>query len=195
MNYIERYFKRKEKALKKNQSLNNLSKSKLLKDDQKKCTNKNSSIEINKEEYIHSKDEKEKNNESKDEFEIFKQQQYEIRVNNLKLKRFSIIYLKEKLENAQLKNEKSDKNKDNIFKRKANIKYKNMNMYNCIISKNSIQKKQYKLININKDRNCFYKCVSYFLYGTIAYHREVRNTISNVCKANLEELSDFQEDV
>ena len=26
MNYIERYFKRKEKALKKNQSLNNLSK-------------------------------------------------------------------------------------------------------------------------------------------------------------------------
>ena len=60
MNYIERYFKRKEKALKKNQSLNNLSKSKLLKDDQKKCTNKNSSIEINKEEYIHSKDEKEK---------------------------------------------------------------------------------------------------------------------------------------
>ena len=70
-----------------------------------------------------------------------------------------------------------------------------MNMYNYIISKNNITKKQYKLINIDKDGNCFYKCVSYFLYGTIAYHREVRNTISNVCKANLEELSDFQEDV
>ena len=108
MNYIERYFKRKEKALKKNQSLNNLSKSKLLKDDQKKCTNKNSSIEINKEEYIHSKDEKEKNNESNDEFEIFKQQQYQNMVNNLKLKRFSTIYSKEKLKNKQINNEESE---------------------------------------------------------------------------------------
>ena len=97
MNYIERYFKRKEKALKKNQSLKNLGKSKLLKDVQKKCSNKDSSIERNREAYIHSKDEKEKNNESNDEFEIFKQQQYENKVNNLKLTRFSTIYSKEKI--------------------------------------------------------------------------------------------------
>ena len=49
-----------------------------------------------------------------------------------------------------------------------------MNMYNYIITKNNIPKTRYKLINIDKDGNCFYKCVSYFLYGTIAYHREVR---------------------
>ena len=141
MNYIERYFKRKEKALKKNQSQKNFGKGKLLKEDQKKNANRNSTIEINKDSFIHFKDEKKKNINSKNELEIFKQQQYEIRVNNLKLKRFSTVYSKEKLENAQLKNEKIDKNKDNIFKRKANIKYKNMNMYNYIISKHSIPKK------------------------------------------------------
>ena len=116
-------------------------------------------------------------------------------VNNLKLKRFSTIYSKEKLKNKQIKNEERDKNNENIFKREADIKYKNMNMYNYIITKNNIPNKYYKLINIDKDGNCFYKCVSYFLYGTIDYYREVRNTISNVCKVNLKELCDFQENV
>ena len=39
-----------------------------------------------------------------------------------------------------------------------------MNMYNYIITKNNIPKTQYRLINIDKDGNCFYKCVSNFLY-------------------------------
>ena len=52
---------------------------------------------------------------------------------------------------------------------------------------------RYKPRNIDKKRNCFYKSVSYFLYGTIEYHGEVRNTISNQCKTNLEELGSFQE--
>ena len=68
-------------------------------------------------------------------------------------------------------------------------------MYNYIITKNNIPNKCYKQINIDKDGNCFYKCVSYFLYGTIDYHREIRDIISNVCKANLEELCNFQETV
>ena len=68
-------------------------------------------------------------------------------------------------------------------------------MYIYIISKKNITKTRYILINIDKDGNCFYKCVSFFLYGTMAYHREVRNTISNVCKAYIEVLSDFQAEV
>ena len=151
MNYIERYFKRKEKALKHNQSQHNLGKGKLLKEDQKKDTNRDNSIEASKDSYILIKDEKIKNIDSKNEFEISKQQQYEIRINNLKQKRFSIIYSKEKLENSQLKNEERDQNNGNIFKRKADIKYKNMNMYNYIITKNNITKTRYKLINIDKD--------------------------------------------
>ena len=55
-------------------------------------------------------------------------QQYEIRLNNLKQKDFSIIYLKEKLEKEFLKIEERGQNADNIFKRNADIKYKNMNM-------------------------------------------------------------------
>ena len=53
MNYIERYFKRQEKVLKKNQSQMHLGKGNLLKEEQKKDTNKNSLIETNKESYIH----------------------------------------------------------------------------------------------------------------------------------------------
>ena len=75
MNYIECYFKRKEKALKKNQSQKNLGKVKLLKEDQKKYINRNSTIEINKDMFIHFKNEKKKNINSKNELEIFKQQQ------------------------------------------------------------------------------------------------------------------------
>ena len=68
MNYIERYFKRKEKALKQNQSQYNLGKGKLLKEDQKKDTNKDNSIEASKDSYILIKDEKKKNIDSKNEF-------------------------------------------------------------------------------------------------------------------------------
>ena len=60
MNYIERYFKRKEKALKKNLSQDNLGKGKLLKEDQKKDTNRDNSIEANKDQYIQIKVKKEK---------------------------------------------------------------------------------------------------------------------------------------
>ena len=195
MNYIERYFKRKEKVLKKNQSQLNLEKNNFLKKEQKKDTNENSLIETNKESYIHPNVKIKKNSDSNNEFEIFKQQQYETKVNKLKQKRFFTVYSKEKFEKVQLKEEDKDKNNDQIYERKADIKYKNMNMYIYIISKKNITKTRYILINIDKDGNCFYKCVSFFLYGTMAYHREVRNTISNVCKANIEVLSDFQAEV
>ena len=74
MNYIERYFKRKEKVLKKNQSQLNLEKNNFLKKEQKKDTNENSLIETNKESYIHPNVKIKKNSDSNNEFEIFKQQ-------------------------------------------------------------------------------------------------------------------------
>ena len=68
-------------------------------------------------------------------------------------------------------------------------------MYNYILSRINILDKPYKLINIDKARNYFYICVSYYLYGIIEYHSEIRKIISNVCKDKLEELCDFQEKV
>ena len=53
MNYIERYFKRKEKALKKNQSQNNLGKSQYIQKVPKKDVNMNNSIEYNKESHYY----------------------------------------------------------------------------------------------------------------------------------------------
>ena len=94
MNYIERCFKRKEKTLIKNGSQKNLRKSPSLQEAPKKKTNMNSSIEPNKDSDIVSKDDKNRNIHPKDELEKFKQQQYEIRINNLKLKRFSMVYSK-----------------------------------------------------------------------------------------------------
>ena len=87
-----------------------------------------------------------------------------------------------------------DKNNDKIFKRKADIQYKNMNMYNYIITKNNIPKTQYRLINIDKDGNCFYKCVSNFLYWTIAYHREIMNAISKCLQGKLRGTLWFSEE-
>ena len=65
-------------------------------------------------------------------------------------------------------------------------------IYNFIKTKNIIPYRRHKLINIDKDGNRFYKSVSYLLYGTIEYHSEVRNTISNQYEANLEELCAFR---
>ena len=63
-----------------------------------------------------------------------------------------------------------------------------MNMYNYILSRINILDKPYKLINIDKARNYFYICVSYYLYG-------IRKIIANGGKDKLEELCDFQEKV
>ena len=63
----------------------------------------NSSIEPNKNSDIHSKDAKKRNINPKDELEKFKQQQYEIKINNLKLKEFSIVYSK-KIRKRTIKN-------------------------------------------------------------------------------------------
>ena len=100
----------------------------------------NGLIETNKESYIHPNVKMKKNSDSNNEFEIFKQQQYETKVNKLKQKRFFTVYSKEKFEKVQLKEEDKDKNNDQIYERKADIKYKNMNMYIYIISKKISQK-------------------------------------------------------
>ena len=66
-------------------------------------------------------------------------------------------------------------------------------MYNYIIGKKNIPENTYKLIKIEKDGNYFYRCVSFYLYGTVKYHDEIRETISKICIENIDELSEFQE--
>ena len=73
--------------------------------------------------------------ETNDDYEKFKNEQKETRIQNLKQKRFEKIYSKEKLEGKELKIAGKKKDIDRIFKRNAVIKYKNMNMYNYIIGK------------------------------------------------------------
>ena len=131
--------------------------------------------------------------ETKDDYEKFKNEQKETRIQNLKQKRFEKIYSKEKLEGKELKIAGKEKDIDRIFKRNAVIKYKNMNMYNYIIGKKNIPENSYKVIKIEKDGNCFYRCVSFYLYGTVKYHDEIRETISKICIENIDELSEFQE--
>ena len=66
-------------------------------------------------------------------------------------------------------------------------------MYNYIIEKKNIPQNSYKLNKIDKEGNCFYRCVSFYLYGTVKYHSEIRKTISKICIENIEELCEFQE--
>ena len=74
-------------------------------------------------------------NETNDDYKKFKNEQKEIRIQNLKQKRFEKIYSKEKLEGKGLKIAGKKKDKDRIFKRNSIIKYKNMDIYNYIIEK------------------------------------------------------------
>ena len=193
MNYLEKYFKKKEKEKKKN----NESAPSKKKISPPAIKNKKEKVGKIKERHLDCKNinneyEAEKK-ETNDEYEQFKNEQEETRIKNLKQKRFEKIYSKEKLEGKALKISGKKNDIDRIFKRNCVIKYKNMNMYNYIIGKKNIPENSYKLIEIDKDGNCFYRCVSFYLYGTVKYHGEIRETISKICIENIEELSEFQE--
>ena len=130
---------------------------------------------------------------SNEESENYKTKKNNERIKELKRNRFTKVYSKENFKKDMLKINKNIEKEDNLYKRKIDIKYKNMNIYNYIIKKTNIPNNRFKQIDIDKDGNCFYKCVSYFLYGNKKQHGEIRSTISNVCKGNLEELCQFQE--
>ena len=68
-------------------------------------------------------------------------------------------------------------------------------MYNYIISKENIPSNKYKLIKVKKDGNCFYSCLSTFLYCNPNFHTELREIIAYICKENINEISNFQENV
>ena len=61
--------------------------------------------------------------------------------------------------------------------------------------KQNIEKNKINFVNVNPDGNCFYYCLSEFLFSNSLHHRFIRNAVSLFCKKNKEKIIEFQRDV
>ena len=63
-----------------------------------------------------------------------------------------------------------------------NIKFNNDILYDYVINKHSITDDKYNIIDVEPDGNCYYRCLSLFLYGIEDYHSNLRQIIAFFCK-------------
>ena len=118
---------------------------------------------------------------------------------NLKKKRESILFSKRKINEIIFKNipksQIKNDNIDNIFKIGFNIKISNENLFNYVINKRDIPLKSINFITVASDGNCYYRCLSNFLYDTDQKHKELRNIIYEFCNSNKKIIAEFQPQV
>ena len=122
---------------------------------------------------------------------------------NLKKKRESILFSKRKINNDTNKinlknipkNQIKNDNIDNIFKIGFNIKISNENLFDYVKNKRDIPLKSIIFIKVDSDGNCYYRCLSKFLYDTDQKHKELRNLIYEFCNSNKEIIAEFQPQV
>ena len=69
------------------------------------------------------------------------------------------------------------------------------------ISKNLIKNKidipinSINIFKVDSDGNCYYRCLSQFLYDTREKHAELRNIIYQFCNSNKDVITEFQPQV
>ena len=56
---------------------------------------------------------------------------------------------------------------------------------------NPINKNELKLLEIVGDGNCFYRCISYFIFGNQDYYAEIKNEIIKWIDNNREAFNEF----
>ena len=93
------------------------------------------------------------------------------------------------------KNQIKNDNIDNIFKIGFNIKISNENLFDYVKNKRDIPLKSIIFITVDNDGNCYYRCLSKFLYDTDQKHKELRNLIYEFCNSNKEIIAEFQPQV
>lgn len=64
-----------------------------------------------------------------------------------------------------------------------------------MINKRDIPLKTISFITVASDGNCYYRCLSNFLYDTDQKHKELRNIIYEFCNSNKEMIAEFQPQV
>ena len=86
-------------------------------------------------------------------------------------------------------------NIDNIFKIGFNIKNSNDKLYNFVKNKIDIPINSINIFKVDSDGNCYYRCLSQFLYDTPEKHPEFRNIIYQFCNSNKDVITEFQPQV
>ena len=58
------------------------------------------------------------------------------------------------------------------------IKFNNDILYDYVINKHCITDNKYNIIDVEPDGNCYYRCLSLFLYGNEDYHSNLWQIIA-----------------
>ena len=139
------------------------------------------------------------NKNIKDDNNIKKNEENDIKNIILNLKRKHELIIKEKLNSIkEIKEMNIKKNEffDNIFRCGFYIKYESNKFYNYVISKYNIpvnKIKEYKVID--SQDNSYYKYLSIFLYNKIDYHEKIKTFILKYCKDNINNLNNIVKQV
>ena len=79
-----------------------------------------------------------------------------------------------------------------VFKCGMKIRYNSHTYFNFIKNKLTIPKNNFKEVKVVGDDNCYYKCLSKFLYCKIEYDDKIKKTISTFCKENINEINNYE---
>jgi len=126
--------------------------------------------------------------------------------NELKDKRENIINEKREIPNEKKEDEKCIKDikninlnrldyLDSIFKCGINVKYNNNKYYDCIKSGLNITMNLFNVLQVEGEGNCYYKCLSEFLYGKKDYCETLKQAVTSFCQKNIEEINNFKSEI
>ena len=82
-----------------------------------------------------------------------------------------------------------------LFKCGMKIRYNCNSFFNSIKNKLIISIKNFKESRVIGEGNCFFKCLSKFLYCRIEYDEKLQRSISIFCKDNINEINNYQNKV
>ena len=84
---------------------------------------------------------------------------------------------------------------DNIFKCGINMKYISNKFHNSIKNKSKISLEQFKVFLVFGNGNCYYRCLSQFIYGKVEFQDCLRKAMAVFCNENAKEICNFQKSV
>ena len=84
---------------------------------------------------------------------------------------------------------------DSLVKCGINMKYNSIKFNGLIQNKSKLPLNDYRIFKVFGSGNCFYKCLSQFLYGKVDYHEKLKKAIYEYCKININEINNLQNEI
>ena len=133
----------------------------------------------------------------------YKDENYIKRENELRNNRLNLLNLK-RINSEEINAIRNIKNiklnkadyMDSMFKCGIKIKFNNRNnFYDYVKNGLNIPSNLFNIYKVEGNGNCFYRCLSEFLYGRPDYYKQLRRAVITFCKENINELSSYKEKV